>query len=630
MTGQATPTTAAPSDTNQPEGPPRRLAVADLQPLTNGLGTPGRDSFGRAYLDRPNGRLQLHKKGARAAIRDRLAILARSEHGDRPVSKAALDQVAGQVLAGCEATPKDGAGDTMHVGQEGVTITVVSDPDAVRQLRAGILSGIIPDTYVRAGRIVVVEDVSGIGDVDPEQSRPVPVQATILTPAHTAQLLAHHVTVERAREDAATEWRPPDGVLSSALAGSSHQGMRPLVGIVGTPVIRPDGTLLQLRGYDQQTGLYLAPTFDIGHVPDRPTAAAVSAARAWLLDRVLCDFPWELDADRANYLAMLFTPPLRRYLRCLVPLGVIDASAPSSGKTLLASIPGLLAGQKTLQWPGDETELAKVITASFTETYGVVVWDNVPEGEVINSATLAGLLTREEWSGRVLGSSRTVSFVNDRFWILTGNNLRTGGDITSRAIRSRLNPKDPDPEERSGFVLGDMDSLLKDGRFLPKVMRAVLTLILDWTGAGAPRAESQRMRQFSGWTQAMGGLLAHHGIDGFRDDGDRAREDDADDAKWCAFLQQWLEVLGPELRLATEIFTSAEIVRDDRGQQQDAWRGNFITDDAGNRPRSVSQLGKLLTGHIDRWHGKQWRVAKKSNNSGTKYRVETVSHSVTP
>jgi hypothetical protein len=32
------------------------------------------------------------------------------------------------------------------------------------------------------------------------------------------------------------------------------------------------------------------------------------------------------------------------------------------------------------------------------------------------------------------------TFPNDRLWLATGNNLRTGGDMASRAVWVRLNP----------------------------------------------------------------------------------------------------------------------------------------------------------------------------------------------
>ena len=166
----------------------------------------------------------------------------------------------------------------------------------------------------------------------------------------------------------------------------------------------------------------------------------------------------EDEASRANYIALMVTPYLRRPLKALVPLAVISASAPGSGQTRLSGVIGLLVGQQTVPWPGDdETALEKLITSTFTTEGGAVIFDNLTEGEQVASPTLANLLTNPVWSARILRPHRDrVSWPNERLWMVTGNNLRVGGDIASRSLYVRLKPAAPHPEERTGFVLGDL------------------------------------------------------------------------------------------------------------------------------------------------------------------------------
>jgi hypothetical protein len=64
----------------------------------------------------------------------------------------------------------------------------------------------------------------------------------------------------------------------------------------------------------------------------------------------LGDFEWEDEASRANYIALMVTPYLRRPLKALAPLAVISASAPGSGKSLLSGVIGLLVGQQMVPW----------------------------------------------------------------------------------------------------------------------------------------------------------------------------------------------------------------------------------------------------------------------------------------
>ena len=71
-------------------------------------------------------------------------------------------------------------------------------------------------------------------------------------------------------------------------------------------------------------------------VPKEPTDDEVEQAKNLLLDEYLVDFPFEGDADRANALAYLLTPFIREMVG-LVPMLILDAPTPGTGKGLLLS-----------------------------------------------------------------------------------------------------------------------------------------------------------------------------------------------------------------------------------------------------------------------------------------------------
>ena len=166
-----------------------------------------------------------------------------------------------------------------------------------------------------------------------------------------ALLLAEHTNTYRLRSrktpDGATETyeeevTPSTATLTAALAPKEWPDLRPLFGIVGAPVLRPDGSLLQRPGYDPATCLYLASKVPLEPVPEEPSGEQVHAAREFLLADFLGDFPWVDDADKANYLGLLVTPILRSYLRTLIPFGVVTSTMPGSGKTILTFALGML------------------------------------------------------------------------------------------------------------------------------------------------------------------------------------------------------------------------------------------------------------------------------------------------
>ncbi|GAA2735958.1 hypothetical protein [Actinocorallia aurantiaca] len=492
-------------------------------------------------------------------------------------------------------------------------LQVGSGPESIRVLKAALAANTLPHTYVSAGSLVHMETVSGgLNSPAADEDSPLPVTASPINPATLAGLLAEHTYVYRMRsrktgdgssETFEEEVTPPREILSSVLAAKTWPSVLPLRGVIGAPVLRRDGTLLQHPGYDEATGLYLASKVALPPVPDTPTAEQVYDARDFLLHRFLRDFPWSSAADRANYVALLVTPILRHYTRSLTPFAVIDATMPASGKSILTGGPGMLYGQRVMPWAYADEELRKSITAVFAEQVGVVIWDNLAEGTVIDSPTLALLVTAGVWSDRQLGASRNIATVNDRLWMATGNNLQVGGDMASRTVRVHLDPNMPRPEQRdqSRFGIPHLDQWITNPANQLTVLWHLLILVLDWTQSGAPRADTLAMRQFTPWAQALGGFLAHHDIEGFLANAADVRDVDEDENRWRAFLSCWHTLHGSTPMTAAELRNSGEPLHTG-SYEHDPWDGQFITTPTGRAPNVLS-LGRLLTGQTGRWRG---------------------------
>ncbi|SMC98957.1 hypothetical protein [Kibdelosporangium aridum] len=493
-------------------------------------------------------------------------------------------------------------------------IRVGSDPETIRALTTALDARIIPDTYVTDGAPVVVEAVSGAGDVTSgDVDVPLPLTVSVLRPALLASLLAEHTTVLSDKG----EESPKRDVLAAVLSRQSWPGLPPMRRIISTPVLRPDGTLLQTPGYDRATGFYLAPGdgMHLEPIPDKPTTAQVNAACEFLLDRFLADFPWRTPADRANYIGLLVTPIIRPFTHALSPFAIVDATMPGSGKTILTSCVGLLVGQRVLTWTDSEDELRKSITTVLSDSAGAVVFDNLEEGSVVNSAVLARLVTERTWADRKLGTNSAAVYDNDRLWLATGNNLRTGGDMASRTVWVRLDPDCPRPEARTGFSIPGLDSWILDPANRAVVLRAVLTLVLDWTAHGAPTSSAvPEMRQFTRWARYVGGFLEHHGVPTFLGNAETARELDDDAAEWAAFLLRWHQLHGDTRLAANDVRRSAE----PSAYSDDPWNGLFPTTPAG-KLLSVKSLGRRLTGQVDRWRGDV--VLRSANDPATNARI---------
>lgn len=519
------------------------------------------------------------------------------------------------------------------VGDDGrPVVRVESDPDTMNTLTTLLDHRVIPDTYVRDGNPVLVEPISGTAPASGEEDAPLPLAADRITPERLAAALAAHVTLvrpESARGGGVVEaaFSPSVPVLKAVLSTQHWPNLPTLRGLISAPVLRPDGTLLQDPGYDRQTGLFLTTRTRMERVPDIPSTQDVDAAHGFLLDEFLADFPWRTPADRANYIALLVTPLLRPYTRALSPFGVVDATMPGSGKTILTSCIGLLVGQRVLTWTDDEHELRKQITTVIAKQVGAVVFDNLPEGHVINSANLARLITERVWSDRGLGGNKDITFANDRLWLATGNNLRVGGDMASRTVWVRLDPDCPAPEARTGFSIPNLDMWILAPDNQAVLLRYLLILIVDWTRAHAPLDHSvPAMRQFTRWAQHLGGFLAHHGIPAFLGNHSENAGQDDDAAEWRAFLWAWHNIFATRPVTAADVRAQADL----EPGRPDPWRGTFPTTPAG-RPVTTQSLGKRLTGQEGRWRTDIVLRSVRTDHARTRaYWVEPRTPETTP
>ncbi|WP_346536976.1 hypothetical protein [Micromonospora sp. DPT] len=489
-------------------------------------------------------------------------------------------------------------------------VLIDTDPAAIRAIATAIDDGAIPDTYVRAGTVVVVETPSGAIATDDDPTQII----TIVDHTRLSRLLADHTfTYELAKEKLAdgstalveTETTPKGYIAAAALSSANWPKLAPLNGIVTTPVFRPDdGSLVQEPGYDPATGLIYAPKLPLPVVPERPTDDELAAARTFILDELLADFPW-VGPSRANYIGMLVAPLLRPYLGGVpVPLAAVDATSPATGKSLLTTIMTKVFSGYTRPWVGDDVELRKVITSILVDKGGAVVClDNVGKAETVDQPTLAALLTASVWSDRILGVSTTVRVPNDRVWFVTGNSLSIGGDIASRTVLIRLDAQMPNPAMRppSRFVLGDLEEWLGDPVNRATVLYHLLVLVRGWIVAGARRHETP-MRSFTPWASATAGFLDWFNEPGFMTNRDSLHEVDEEEAQYGAFYARWHELFGGEKLTAKRLHESA-MPKTDWSVDAKDWRGTFLVRRKDGQVPSAVGLGKMLAAERGRYRG---------------------------
>lgn len=388
-----------------------------------------------------------------------------------------------------------------------------------------------PTMFVRAGQIARLRQ--------DEDERPM-IEA--VRGEHMRLHLAEAATWWRAlKDDGMTATSPPLDVSTSVLAAGAWP-LPPLAGVVELPVLRPDGTFATDHGYDPATRLYHwhrgAPYPDVA---EQPTPDELANAVA-LIQEMLTDFPWDTSADRANAWALLLTPLIRAIVG-QVPMALVDAPEPGTGKGLLIKIAATITIGRSaglMAWPTSDEELEKKVTAALMAGNTMMIFDNV-EG-MVKSPTLAAVLTADSWQGRVLGRSEMVMVPNRATWACTGNNIDVGGDLARRCYRIRLDARQAQPWKRTGFVHSDLEAWVASNR--AALLHALCTVVRSWWVAGQPLASSiGAMGGYTSWVRTVGGILDHAGVGDFLANLAEFHADaDREAQAWEAFLAGWYEL----------------------------------------------------------------------------------------
>jgi hypothetical protein len=344
---------------------------------------------------------------------------------------------------------------------------------------------------------------------------------------------------------------PPREIAEQILARQTQRPylpFPPLETIVEIPVIRPEGTILDQPGYDATTRLYYAPRpgMEICKVPLTPSRSEREAALALMLEGI-GEFPYAEEADLANGLGLLLTPFLRPAIKRHVPLALLDAPKPGTGKGLFADVLAIIAtgaSAPILTLSDSQEELQKSITSLLIEGATVISIDNVTGR--LQSKHLEAVLTAELWRGRLLGHSKMVFVPQLATWLATGNNITLGGDLARRCYRIRLDPHTSQPWTRSGFTHEDLAGWVTEQR--GALIRALLTLARAWYAAGQPLAPGlPTMGTFTNWVRTIGSILVYAGIAGFLANRKKLDEDlDEGNSQWEVFLQAWLDLFGTQ------------------------------------------------------------------------------------
>jgi hypothetical protein len=455
----------------------------------------------------------------------------------REILKAAAE------AAGQHATPADAGS-----GQP----TVLIDTDEFRvnseviQALADVKS--VPEVYQRGNALVTILRPAVVAGSRISRPEGTP-RISLLAAAQLREIMARAVNFLKVVVDGNGEVKlvrahPPEWCVAGVYARGRWPGIRPLEAVVEAPTLRPDGSVLDVSGWDALTGLLYEPSGDYPPVPASPGQKDATAARDALWD-VVEDFPFAAKVDKAVWLAALLTVLARAAVPGPCPLFLFDGNAPGTGKTLLTAVLSCIATGRDISrtaFPETDEELRKLITSVAIAGDRVMLFDNI--AAPFGGPGLDAALTGTTWKERILGRSElTPELPLYTVWFGTGNNVTLRGDVRRRVVPCRLESAVEKPEERTGFKHADL--LAHVGRHRGELVVAALTILRAYVVAGRPDRKLPPFGSYEPWS-ALVRSAVHWVTAGLDPCVTRERLRDADPAlaTLAALMQGWAELPG--------------------------------------------------------------------------------------
>lgn len=409
--------------------------------------------------------------------------------------------------------------------------------------------------YQRGGTLVrpIIETV------DASRGRKTKVaQLRMLDAVYMRDLMGRHATWVKfdGRTKRMSLTNPPPETAATVMARAGDWHFKSIAGVISTPTMRPDGSLLMDRGYDEVTGLLLVEPPLMPAIPDQPTRENALAALK-LLEGLPVGFPFVDDVAKAVALSAVISAVARGAFPVL-PMHASRAPTAGSGKSFLFdTVAAIAIGQlmPVMSTGPDTAEMEKRLGAAMMAGQPLINIDN------ISGDALCQIIERPVVEIRVLGRSERVRIeARGTSTFATGNNFVVVGDLCRRVLTINLDSGMERPEFRQ-FDFDPVERVLANrGAYIA----AALTICRAYVVAGRPGL-APRLASFEGWSDLVRSALVWLGKADPVQSMEIARAEDPERAELSALLEAWAQVIGigsgSRVRLADAIMKGMSTVR---------------------------------------------------------------------
>jgi hypothetical protein len=309
---------------------------------------------------------------------------------------------------------------------------------------------------------------------------------------------------EKIKDDDWVACWPSDPIVAGLICRKQWPRLRPIVGIIETPFMRPDGTICQTPGYDEATGFeYIPPRgYKFDRVPDNPTQEDAKRAYERVHKEIYSDFTFAPGHDSVPLAGML-TILTRPAIRGSIPIFLFDGNVAGVGKSLVTDTIAIVASGRCMprmSYPHSEEEQEKLLAAYAIQGTAFFSLDNIEApfgGAPLDRVTTA----TETVQLRMLGRNKAPTLT----WIAvifgTGNNIDLKGDMPPRVLIARQESAMEDPRTRTGFRHDNLPDWIRVNR--PWLVPALLTIPRAYITAGRPNVGTKRWGSFEMWSQLI-------------------------------------------------------------------------------------------------------------------------------
>lgn len=401
---------------------------------------------------------------------------------------------------------------------------------------------------------------------------------------------------------------PPSNIARTILARGGDWRFKKILGIITTPTLRPNGSILDKVGYDEETGFILIEYPEMPGLPSDPTKDDALKALSEL-ESLICEFPFADEASKSVALSALISPIVRGAMS-VVPMHVIKASTPGTGKSfLLDLVASIVLGQPCPVMAAGKTEeeTEKRLGGALISGQQIISIDNA-NGD-LGGDSLCQIVERALVQVRPLGKSEQITIESKSTVFATGNNIRLVGDMNRRAIVCTLNANTERPELRK-FKKNPVDEVLENRG---KYIAAIITIIRAYIVAGKPSAIVPQLASFGDWSDLVRSALVWLGKTDPTKTMETARAEDP-------YLQNLKSVLfSIKTFIGLDKSKTAKELIDIAITKKEAFPSLYeaLASAAGDKKEFITakELGKWLSRHEGRIID-NLKIVKKGNNHG--------------